>query len=318
MPLDRRTPVFVAGHRGLVGSAVVRALEAAGFERILCVPRGQLDLRSQAAVTGYFERARPGVVVLAAARVGGIAANSAHPADFIRDNLLIQTNVIDAAFRAGVEKLVFLGSSCAYPRLAAQPIREDQLLAGPLEESNEPYAIAKIAGMVMVRAYRRQHGFRGISLMPTNLYGPGDRFDLEAGHVVPALMRRFHEARLRGEPEVVVWGSGTPRRELLHVDDLARAVVFLLERYDGEEPINVGTGRDISIAELAELIRDTVGYQGAIRFDPSRPDGTPRKLLDVSRLAAMGWRPRIALRDGLAATYRWYLEEGPGRDDRRS
>jgi len=318
VPLDRRTPVFVAGHRGLVGSAVVRALEAAGFERILCVPRGQLDLRSQAAVTGYFERARPGVVVLAAARVGGIAANSAHPADFIRDNLLIQTNVIDAAFRAGVEKLVFLGSSCAYPRLAAQPIREDQLLAGPLEESNEPYAIAKIAGMVMVRAYRRQHGFRGISLMPTNLYGPGDRFDLEAGHVVPALMRRFHEARLRGEPEVVVWGSGTPRRELLHVDDLARAVVFLLERYDGEEPINVGTGRDISIAELAELIRDTVGYQGAIRFDPSRPDGTPRKLLDVSRLAAMGWRPRIALRDGLAATYRWYLEEGPGRDDRRS
>ena len=306
--MDRSTRIFVAGHRGLVGSAVVRALAAAGYANAVQATKADVDLREQSAVRSFFERERPAVVVLAAARVGGIGANSTYPADFIRDNLAIQTHVIDAAHRAGVEKLVFLGSSCIYPKLATQPMTEDQLLTGPLEPTNEWYAVAKIAGIKMVQAYRRQYGFHGISLMPTNLYGPGDNFDLENAHVLPALVRRFHEAKLRGDGEVVVWGTGTPRREFLHVDDLASAVVFLMERYDDEQIINVGVGADISIRELAEMVREVVGFEGQLRFDPSKPDGTPRKLLDVSRLTALGWRAQIGLREGLEATYRWFLD----------
>jgi GDP-L-fucose synthase len=300
--------IYVAGHRGLVGSAVVRRLVAEGYTNVLQVGREGLDLRDQAGVRSFFQRERPAAVVLAAAKVGGIAANRAYPAEFIRDNLLIQANVIDAALAAGVEKFVFLGSSCIYPKFASQPMTEDQLLAGPLEPTNEWYAVAKIAGIKMVQAYRLQYGFRGISLMPTNLYGPGDSFDLENAHVLPALMRRFHEAKVRGDAEVTVWGSGSPRREFLHVDDLANAVVFLMEQYDDEDIVNVGVGKDISIRELAELIREIVGYAGGLRFDTSKPDGTPRKLLDVSRINALGWRAQVGLREGITATYQWFLE----------
>lgn len=303
--------VFVAGHRGLVGGAIVRHLQTAGFEQVLTASRQELDLTEQAAVNAWFESERPAFVFLAAARVGGIQANSSYPADFIRDNLLIQNNVIDAAFRCGVRKLLFLGSSCIYPKQAPQPIREDALLTGPLEPTNEWYAVAKIAGIKLCQAYRRQYGFDAISLMPTNLYGPGDNFDLLTSHVLPALIRKFHEARVTQAPEVVVWGSGTPRREFLHVDDLADAAVFLMQNYSGEDIINVGVGEDISIAELAALVADVVGYHGTIVYDRSKPDGTPRKLLDVSRLHALGWRARIALRDGVTATYRWYVEQQP-------
>jgi GDP-L-fucose synthase len=300
--------IYLAGHCGLVGSALARALAARGHRDLIVASHRELDLRDRVPVRDFFARHRPHYVLLAAARVGGIQANLEFPVDFIRDNLEIQTNVIDAAWLNGARKLLFLGSSCIYPRLARQPIQESELLAGPLEPSNEPYAVAKIAGITMCQAYRRQYGFDAISLMPTNLYGPGDNFHPEHSHVVPALLRRFHEAKGTGEAEVVVWGSGTPRRELLHVDDLADAACHLLDTYSAPDPVNVGTGQDVTIAELAELIRAVVGYGGRIRFDASRPDGTPRKVLDISRLTALGWRPRIALRTGLEQTYAWYLE----------
>jgi len=306
--LNVRDRIFVAGHRGLVGSALSRRLRAAGFERVIERPREQLDLRDQGAVQRFFAIERPQRVFLAAATVGGIHANATRPADFIRDNLQIQSNVIDTAYRNGVEQLIFLGSSCIYPRLAPQPIVEDSLLTSALEPTNEWYAIAKIAGLKMCQAYRRQYGFNAICLMPTNLYGPYDNFDLSSSHVLPALLRKFHEAKLSGEREVVVWGSGAPRREFLHVDDLADACVFLAQKYSSEAPINVGCGEDTSIADLARLIGEVVGFRGEIGFDASKPDGAPRKLLDVSRLRALGWQPAIALRDGIAATYRWYLD----------
>jgi GDP-L-fucose synthase len=301
-------PVFVAGHRGLVGAAIVRELERSGGPKPLVRDRRKLDLTDAAAVEAFFAAERPSQVYLAAAKVGGIRANDAYPADFIRDNLAIQTNVIHSAWRHGVSKLVFLGSSCIYPRLAPQPMREEHLLTGPLEPTNQWYAIAKIAGIKMCQAYRRQHGFNAISLMPTNLYGPGDNFSLEDSHVLPALIRRFHEAKVAGLPEVVVWGTGSPRREFLHVEDLAAAAVFLMGSYEGEEIVNVGTGEDIPIAELAAMVKRVVGYPGALRFDPTKPDGTPRKLLDVGRVHALGWRHRIGLEDGLASTYRWFVD----------
>lgn len=299
--------VFVAGHTGLVGSAIVRELERQGCRDLLLRRSDQVDLRNQTAVGEFFQAARPTHVFLAAAKVGGIHANSTFPADFIRDNLLIQTNVVDSAWRSGVRKLCFLGSSCIYPRLAPQPIPESALLTGPLEPTNEWYAVAKIAGIKMCQAYRRQHGFNAISLMPTNLYGPGDNFDLQNSHVLPALIRRCHEAKVGGDPEVVVWGTGTPRREFLHVDDLAGAAIYLMRTFDGEEPVNVGCGDDVTIRGLAELIAEVVGYGGRLSFDASRPDGTPRKLLDVSRIRALGWRHSIDLREGVSATYRWFL-----------
>ncbi len=306
--MEKDSKIYVAGHRGLVGSAILRRLQAAGFTRLLTRTRSQLDLRDQAAVDAFFAAERPDYVFLAAAKVGGILANATYPAAFIYDNLEIQNHVIHAAHRYGTQKLLFLGSSCIYPRLAPQPLKEEYLLTGPLEETNQWYAIAKIAGIKMVQAYRRQYGFRGISLMPTNLYGPGDNFDLQTSHVLPALLRKFHEAKVNAAPRVVVWGTGAPRREFLHVDDLADAALFLMEHYDGEEIINVGVGEDLTIRELAELIKEVVGYRGEIVFDTSKPDGTPRKLLDVSRLHQLGWRAKIPLREGLAQTYAWYLE----------
>jgi GDP-L-fucose synthase len=300
--------VFVAGHRGLVGSAVLRRLQAEGFSDIVLRTHAQLDLRQQDAVDRFFASERPAYVVLAAARVGGILANDTYRADFIRDNLLIQSNVIESAYRHEVKKLLFLGSSCIYPKHAPQPIPEDALLTGPLEPSNRPYAIAKIAGLEMIDAYRKQYGFTGVSLMPTNLYGPNDNFDLRTSHVLPAIMRRLHEAKVSGAGEVTLWGTGTPRREFLHVDDLADACLFVLRHYDGQSILNVGVGEDLSIRELAEMVQAIVGYRGALQFDPSKPDGTPRKLLDVSKLAALGWRARIPLRRGIEETYRWFLE----------
>jgi GDP-L-fucose synthase len=298
--------IFVAGHRGLVGSAIVRRLESAGHTRILVRSRAELDLCRQDAVERFFEQERPEYVFLAAAKVGGILANDTFGGEFLRDNLLIQTHVIEAARRSGVDKLAFLGSSCIYPRLAPQPIKEESLLTGPLEPTNQPYAVAKIAGIEMIRSYRRQFGFRCISLMPTNLYGPGDNFDLTTSHVLPALMRKFHDAAATGAPEVVVWGSGDPRREFLHVDDLADACVFLMDHHDGDEIVNVGVGEDLTIRELAALVQEVTGFRGSIRFDRSKPDGTPRKLLDVSRLHALGWRARIDLPLGIRQTYDWY------------
>ncbi|MDI6711721.1 MAG: GDP-L-fucose synthase [Anaerosomatales bacterium] len=306
--MDRDARIYVAGHRGLVGSAILRRLETGGFSNLIVRTHDELDLTRQADVEAFFEQERPEYVFLAAAKVGGILANATYPADFIRVNLQIQTNVIDAAYRFGAKKLLFLGSSCIYPKFAPQPMKEEHLLTGPLEPTNEPYAVAKIAGIVMVRSYRRQYGFNGISLMPTNLYGPGDNFDLTTSHVLPAMIRKFHEAKVAGAPSVTLWGTGSPRREFLHVDDLADAAVFLMERYDGEDILNVGVGEDVTIAELAEIVRDVVGYEGAIEWDTSKPDGTPRKLLDVSRLHALGWRARIGLREGIEQTYRWYCE----------
>ena len=306
--MDTGSRIYVAGHRGLAGGAILRALESAGFRALITRTHAELDLCSQAAVDAFFAAERPEYVFLAAARVGGIHANSRYPADFIRDNLQIQTNVIHAAWRAGVRKLGFLGSSCIYPRLAPQPMREEHLLTGSLEPTNEWYAIAKIAGVKMCQAYRRQHGFNAISLMPTNLYGPGDNFDVENAHVLPALLRRFHEAREQGVGELVVWGTGTPRREFLHADDLASAAIFMMQRYESGEIINIGTGTDVSIAELASLIKAVTGFTGALRFDPSRPDGTPRKLLDVSRARALGWQASIRLEDGLRQTYDWFRQ----------
>lgn len=310
--------IYVAGHRGLVGSAICRRLEQAGFRNLIVRTRQELDLLSQAQVERFFAEQRPEYVFLAAARVGGIQANRTRPAEFIYENLAIQVHVIHAACRWGVKKLLFLGSSCIYPRLAPQPIPESALLAGPLEPTNEPYAVAKIAGVKMCQAYRRQYGFDAISLMPTNLYGPGDNFDLETSHVLAALIRRFDEAREQGRDSVTLWGTGTPRREFLHVDDLADAALFLMERYTGEEIINVGCGEDLTIAELARLVAEVVGYRGEIRFDPSMPDGTPRKLLDVSRLFALGWRPRIELREGIAQTWRWWRQQSRGESCARA
>ncbi len=300
--------IYVAGHKGLVGSAIVRALERAGAEDILTADRARLDLCEQQAVRDFFAAERPEYVFLAAAKVGGIHANNTYPADFIRENLLVQTNAIDAAYRSGTKKLVFLGSSCIYPKFAPQPMREESLLGGPLEPTNEAYAVAKIAGIKMCQAYHRQYGFSAISLMPTNLYGPNDNFDDKNAHVIPALMRRFHEAKMRGDEAVTVWGSGSAMREFLHVDDMAEAALTCLDRYDDPEIINVGSGKDVSIRELAELMKEVTGFPGELRFDASKPDGTPRKLLDVSKLTTLGFAPRISLRDGLAATYAWFLE----------
>ncbi len=310
MVLTPQTRIYVAGHKGLVGSAVVRALRRQGFGNLLLRTREELDLTRQAAVSEFFERERPEVVIMAAAKVGGIHANNSHPALFMRDNLLIQDNVIDNAHRFGVGKLVFLGSSCIYPKMAPQPIKEDYLLTGPLEPTNEWYAIAKIAGLKMCQAYRREFGLNAISLMPTNLYGPGDNFDLQNSHVLPALIRRIHEAKLRGDPEVVVWGTGTPRREFLHVDDLADAVVYLTRHYDAEPIVNIGWGEDLSIRELAEFVQSAVGFTGRLHFDATKPDGTPRKLLDTTRLTTLGWRPAIPLKAGIESTYAWFLAHG--------
>ncbi len=298
--------VFVAGHRGLVGSAIVRRLQEASFSRIETATREQLDLRDQAAVNYWFRANRPEYVFLVAGTVGGILANSTRPAEFIYDNMMIHATVVHAAHLFPVKRLLYLGSSCIYPRECPQPMKEEHLLSGHLEPTNEPYAIAKIAGLEMIDAYRRQYGFHGVSVMPTNLYGPNDNFDLKNSHVLPALVRRFHEAKASNAPEVVVWGTGSPRREFLHVDDLAEACLFVMREYDGAGILNVGVGEDVSIRELAEMVKDVVGYKGELRFDPSKPDGTPRKLLDVSRLAALGWRAKTPLRQGLEETYAWY------------
>ena len=311
--LPKKSRIFVAGHRGLVGRAIVRRLKARGHETILTAPRSSLDLCNQAQVEAFFRNERPDYVFLAAAKVGGIVANRDQPAEFIRDNLLIQTLVIDAAYRYGVKKLLVLGSSCIYPCRADVPIQEEQLLSGPLEATNEAYAIAKIAGLKTAQAYRRQYGFDAVSLMPTNLYGPHDNFHPEHSHVIPGLMQRFHQAKLEGHPEVTLWGSGRPLREFLHVDDLAAACEVVMTRYSGETPLNVGSGAEVSIRELAELLREVVGYQGRLTWDPTRPDGTYRKLLDSSRLQALGWAPQQSLRAGLEETYAWFTAGGVAR-----
>jgi GDP-L-fucose synthase len=298
--------IFVAGHGGLVGSAICRRLRAEGFTNILVRSRAELDLRNQQAVQAFFSEARPEYVFLVAARVGGILANSTRPAEFIYDNLAIQTNVIHTAWTNGVRKLLFLGSSCIYPRLAAQPIREEELLTGALEPTNQWYAIAKIAGLKLAEAYHRQYGFNAISAMPTNLYGPGDNFDIDTSHVIPALLRRFYESRENCKPEITIWGSGEPRREFLHVEDLARAALFLMRDYNQPEIINIGTGSDVTIRQLTELIKGVSGFEGRIVFDKTKPDGTPRKLLDVRKIEALGWKPSISLDKGIADTYRWY------------
>jgi len=306
--MDKNSIIYVAGHRGLVGSAIERCLRKQGFENLVTRTRAELDLNSQAQVEDFFQSEKPEYVFLAAAKVGGIHANNTYPADFIRDNLQIQTNIIDSAYRSGVKKLAFLGSSCIYPKFAPQPMKEEYLLTGELEPTNEWYAIAKIAGIKMCQAYRRQYGFNAISLMPTNLYGPGDNFNLANSHVLPALIRKCHEVKVNKQPTVTVWGTGTPKREFLHVDDLADASVFLMNHYDDESIVNVGVGEDISIGELAQLVKDVVGFSGEIVYDTSKPDGTPRKLLDVSRLSSLGWKAKISLREGIASTYEWYLE----------
>jgi GDP-L-fucose synthase len=306
--LDRAAPVYIAGHRGLVGSALVRKFQAAGFTNLLVRSRTELDLTDRAATFDFLLESRPQVVIDAAARVGGIMANSTYPADFLSENLQIQVNLLDAAVAARVPRLLFLGSSCIYPKLAPQPIPESALLTGPLEPTNDAYAIAKIAGILQVQAVRRQHGLPWISAMPTNLYGPGDNFSPSGSHLLPALIRRYDEAKASGAPEVTIWGTGTPRRELLHVDDLAGACLYLLEHFDGPTHVNMGTGVDHTIAEIADMVAAAVGYIGETRWDPNKPDGTPRKLLDVSMLRDAGWQPEIALRDGIVATVAWYRE----------
>ncbi|MBI3514291.1 MAG: GDP-L-fucose synthase [Proteobacteria bacterium] len=305
--MDKTARVFVAGSRGLVGSAIARRLQGEQFAHLLTPTRAELDLMDGRAVDAFFAKERPEYIFDAAARVGGIQANNTFRGDFIRENLQIQINLIDAAHRHGATKFLFLGSSCIYPQLAPQPMKEEHLLTGLLEPTNQPYAIAKIAGIEMIDAYRRQYGFKGICLMPTNLYGPGDNYNLETSHVLPALLRKVHEAKLAGAPSVVVWGTGKPRREFLHVDDLADACVFLMRSYDGDKLVNIGVGTDVSIGELARIIVGVVGHAGEIVFDTSKPDGTPRKLLDVTRLHSLGWRARISLEQGIAATYRSYL-----------
>ncbi|MEO0530559.1 MAG: GDP-L-fucose synthase [Planctomycetota bacterium] len=312
--MDRTQPVFLSGHRGMVGSALVRRFEAEGFTEVLTASRAEMDLRDQHEVDAWFDKHRPAYVVHAAGTVGGIHANRSRPADFLYDNLMIHATVLRAAWRTGVDKLLYLGSSCIYPRDCPQPIREEYLLTGPLEATNEAYAIAKIAGLKSCTAYRQQHGCRFISAMPTNLYGPNDNFDLENSHVLPALVRKFHDCRVAAEAastapgEVSIWGSGRPKREFLHVDDLADACLYLMDHYEGEDTINVGTGEDLSIAELVDLVRQAVCPEAGITFDASMPDGTPRKLLDVSKLNDLGWKARIPLSEGISATYAWFLE----------
>lgn len=308
--IDRNARIYVAGHLGLVGGAIVRALKKSGFKNLVLRPRAELDLMCRNSVDRFFHSGRPDYVYLAAARVGGIYANNSFPAEFLYQNLTIQNHVIDAAYKHGVQKFAFLGSSCIYPKFADQPISEDSLLTGTLEPTNEAYAVAKIAGIKLCEAYHRQYRFNAISVMPTNLYGPGDNFDLETSHVVPALIRKAHEAKIADAPGFSVWGSGEPLRELLHVDDLAEACLFLMDNYDDPELINVGCGEDISIRTLAETVADVVGFKGELKYDSSRPDGTPRKVLDVGRLFGLGWKPRIALRDGLEQTYEWYVSNG--------
>ena len=306
--MNKHARIFVAGHKGLAGGAIARSLQAQGFGNLVLRSRQELDLIDQAAVENFFSTEKPEYVFLAAAKVGGIHANNIYPAEFLRDNLAIQTNVIHSAWKHGARKLAFLGSSCIYPKLAAQPMVETELLTGPLEPTNQWYAIAKIAGIKQCQAYRRQYGFNAISLMPTNLYGPGDNFHLENSHVLPALIRKFHEAKAAGATEVVIWGSGTPRREFLHVDDLANAAVHLMQHYDDEQIINIGVGKDVSIRELADMIAETIGFSGRIVQDPTKPDGTPRKLMEVSRLHATGWKAHIPLLEGIEQTYRWFVE----------
>ena len=301
--MNLEAPIYVAGHRGMVGSAIVRALEAAGHTNILTRTSAELDLRNQATVNAFFEAEKPAYVVLAAAKVGGIHANNTYRAEFLYDNLMIEANVIHAAHVSGVEKLLFLGSSCIYPKLAPQPLKEEYLLTGPLEQTNEPYAIAKIAGIKLCETYRDQFGSNFISAMPTNLYGPGDNYDLANSHVLPALLRKIHTAKVEGHPSVPVWGTGAPMREFLHVDDLAAACLHLLNHYDGSEWLNIGTGEDLTIRALAEMICEIVGYTGELAWDTTKPDGTPRKLLDVSRINALGWKAQISLRDGIAQVY---------------
>lgn len=306
--MDKNAKIYVAGHRGLVGSAILRKLQADGYTNLVYKTSQELDLRDKNEVDKFFEEEKPEYVFLAAAKVGGIVANNEYPADFIRDNLMIQTNVIDAAYRNGVKKLLFLGSTCIYPKFAPQPLKEEYLLTGELEPTNEPYAIAKIAGIKMCQSYNCQYGTKYISVMPTNLYGPNDNFDLHTSHVLPALIRKFHEAKENNVPYVEVWGTGTPRREFLYSDDLADACVFLMNNYEGNEIVNVGVGEDISIKELAEKIKNIVGYQGEIKFDTTKPDGTPRKLVDVSKINALGWKASISLEEGLRKAYQWFLD----------
>jgi GDP-L-fucose synthase len=304
----KKAKIYIAGHGGLVGSAIVRKLRAEGYTDLVTRTSRELDLREQGAVRAFFERERPEYVFLAAAKVGGILANNSWPADFLYQNLMIEANVIESARLSGVKKLLFLGSTCIYPRMAPQPLKEEYLLTGPLEATNEWYAVAKIAGIKLCQAYQRQYGARFFSAMPTNLYGPEDNFDLESSHVLPALIRKFHEAKINGASAVTVWGTGRPLREFLHVDDCAAACLFLMQNYDGEEIINIGVGEDLSISELAELVKDVVGFEGKIMFDTDKPDGTPRKLVDVSRINALGWRAAIPLEAGIRSTYAWFLE----------
>ncbi|MEN9306249.1 MAG: hypothetical protein RL173_181 [Fibrobacterota bacterium] len=306
--MDKHSRIFVAGHNGLVGSAIVRRLQADGYTNVIVRSRKETDLENQGAVLKLFLEEKPEYVFMAAARVGGILANNTYPVDFIRSNLMVQNNIIDASHYAGVRKLLFLGSSCIYPKMCPQPMKEEYLLTGALEPTNEWYAIAKIAGIKMCQAYHRQHGMNAISLMPTNLYGPGDNFDLNASHVLPALIRKFHEAKLSGAKDVVMWGTGTPMREFLHVDDLADACLHLMLTYNDPEIVNVGTGEDVTIRQLAELVKETVGFEGEIIQDLTKPDGTPRKLLDVSKLHGLGWKHKTALPDGVASTYQWFLQ----------
>lgn len=308
--MELTSKIYVAGHRGLVGSAIVRKLKEQGYNNIVVRTSKELDLRDKLQVDAFFEEQQPEFVFLAAAKVGGIVANNTYPADFIRDNLMIQTNVIDAAYRKGVKKLLFLGSTCIYPKFARQPMNEAALLTGELEPTNEPYAIAKIAGIKMCESYNRQYGTNYICAMPTNLYGPNDNFDLETSHVLPALIRKFHEAKLRNELYVEVWGTGAPKREFLYSDDLADAVIYLMNHYHGNQFVNVGVGKDISIKELAEKIQKVVGFEGEIKFNPSKPDGTPRKLVDVTKLNKLGWYATTSLEDGIERTYKWFLENG--------
>jgi GDP-L-fucose synthase len=318
--MDKNSRIYVAGHRGLVGSAIVGKLKAEGYDNLVLRTKSELDLCDQPAVRSFFEEERPDYVVLAAAKVGGIVANNSYPAEFIYENLMIQNNVIHHAWKSGVKRLLFLGSTCIYPKLAPQPMKEEYLLTGPLEPTNEPYAIAKIAGITLCRSYNRQYGTRFLAAMPTNLYGPNDNFDLETSHVLPALMRKFHEAKATGKPSVTIWGTGTPCREFLHVDDLADAVFYLmslpeevcssiLTHESAPALINVGTGEEVSIRELALLVKETVGFTGALEFDSSKPDGTPRKLTDPSLIHSLGWRHRTDLKEGLVKTYSWYLED---------
>jgi GDP-L-fucose synthase len=308
-PVKKSDSIFVAGHRGLAGGAILRELQTAGYTNLLTRTRAEVDLRQRESVRRFFEEQRPQFVVIAAAKVGGIKANNDFPVEFLLENLNIQNNLIEAAYDFGAEKLLFLGSSCIYPKFAPQPISEDALLTGALEPTNEPYALAKIAGIKLCQAYARQYGRNFINAMPTNLYGPGDNFDLNTSHVLPALLRKVHEAKQRGDAAVPVWGTGTPRREFLHVDDLAGACRFLLENYDAPDIVNVGFGSDVTIRELVELICEVVGFAGKLEFDATKPDGTPRKLLDTSKLTGLGWRPRISLRDGIRQTYDWYCRE---------